>query len=66
MSMTFSLVLLVILVMSTLIWVAHMTANDLAFEVGTLAFPLGNAEAGRVVFAQYRCHSCHRVSPESE
>ena len=66
MTSTISLALLVILMVSTVTWAAHITAEDVGFEVGTLAFPMGDPEAGRFVFSQFRCHSCHRVSEDRE
>jgi len=66
MTSTISLALLVILMVSTVTLAAHITAEDVGFEVGTLAFPMGDPEAGRFVFSQFRCHSCHRVSEDRE
>lgn len=56
------LTLLAILVGSSILWAAASAQDDIGYETGTLALPMGDPEAGRLIFTLYRCHACHRVS----
>jgi len=61
MTSTCTLSLLAILLVTTGMVAAQVSAEDIGFEAGVLAFPKGDPEGGRFVFYEFRCNSCHRT-----
>lgn len=37
----------------------------MSYESGSMAFPVGDTEAGHAVFVVYRCAACHRVAEDA-